>query len=346
MAIGFGLIIVIVLIKYKPMYEVKISDNTLGYVDNIEEFEATIEDELKNINGTNADFVTLNEEPEYELKLVSRNTETDEEAIYAMLNDKATVTYKYFAVTLENQTRAYVSTLDQAIKVVEDIKAQYADDVRMNLQIVEEYTQNNETIDVASVELAETAIGDGVEVIREENKYIKVNGVKIESMPLNPNTRIIISSRYGEVSRIRSSAHKGLDLACKIGTDIKTIAKGTVVFAQDSGALGNLVKVDHGNGVQTWYAHCSKIYASVGQEVDAGDVTDEDVKKISAVIDETQMVEGDLRREIALNIKRLQEIGCYRGIRHRKGLPVRGQKTKTNARTRKGPKRTVANKKK
>ena len=70
------------------------------------------------------------------------------------------------------------------------------------------------------------------------------------------------------------------------------------------------------------------------------------VKKISAVIDETQTVEGDLRREIALNIKRLQEIGCYRGIRHRKGLPVRGQKTKTNARTRKGPKRTVANKKK
>ena len=67
---------------------------------------------------------------------------------------------------------------------------------------------------------------------------------------------------------------------------------------------------------------------------------------IQAVIGETQTVEGDLRREIALNIKRLQEIGCYRGIRHRKSLPVRGQKTKTNARTRKGPKRTVANKKK
>ena len=66
----------------------------------------------------------------------------------------------------------------------------------------------------------------------------------------------------------------------------------------------------------------------------------------SAVIDETQVVEGDLRREIQLNIKRLKEIGCYRGIRHRKGLPVRGQKTKTNARTCKGPKRTVANKKK
>ena len=86
--------------------------------------------------------------------------------------------------------------------------------------------------------------------------------------------------------------------------------------------------------------------ANVAQSTRVRDLTDDEVKRISAVIDETMTVEGDLRREIALNIKRLQEIGCYRGIRHRKGLPVCGQKTKTNARTRKGPKRTVANKKK
>ncbi|MBR3275787.1 MAG: 30S ribosomal protein S13 [Eubacterium sp.] len=86
--------------------------------------------------------------------------------------------------------------------------------------------------------------------------------------------------------------------------------------------------------------------AGVDPSTRVRDLTDEEVKRISSIIDETQMVEGDLRREVAMNIKRLQEIGCYRGIRHRKGLPVRGQKTKTNARTRKGPKRTVANKKK
>ncbi len=86
--------------------------------------------------------------------------------------------------------------------------------------------------------------------------------------------------------------------------------------------------------------------AKVNPDTRCRDLTDDEVKRISDVIDRTQTVEGDLRREIALNIKRLQEIGCYRGIRHRKGLPVRGQKTKTNARTRKGPKRTVANKKK
>ena len=86
--------------------------------------------------------------------------------------------------------------------------------------------------------------------------------------------------------------------------------------------------------------------AGVNPDTRCRDLTDDEVKRLSAVIDESQVVEGDLRREIAMYIKRLQEIGCYRGIRHRKGLPVRGQKTKTNARTRKGPKRTVANKKK
>ncbi|MDO5126571.1 MAG: 30S ribosomal protein S13 [Eubacteriales bacterium] len=86
--------------------------------------------------------------------------------------------------------------------------------------------------------------------------------------------------------------------------------------------------------------------ANVSPDTRVRDLTDEEVKRLSEIINETQVVEGDLRREIALNIKRLQEIGCYRGIRHRKGLPVRGQKTKTNARTRKGPKKTVANKKK
>ena len=95
-------------------------------------------------------------------------------------------------------------------------------------------------------------------------------------------------------------------------------------------------------------ARSNRILADAGVNPDTRvkDLTDDEVRKIAAVVADTQMVEGDLRREIAMNIKRLQEIGCYRGIRHRKGLPVRGQKTKTNARTRKGPRKTVANKKK
>ena len=86
--------------------------------------------------------------------------------------------------------------------------------------------------------------------------------------------------------------------------------------------------------------------ADVNPDTRVRDHTDDEVRRISEIINNDYQVEGDLRREVAMNIKRLQEIGCYRGIRHRKGLPVRGQKTKTNARTRKGPRKTVANKKK
>ena len=86
--------------------------------------------------------------------------------------------------------------------------------------------------------------------------------------------------------------------------------------------------------------------ANVNPDTRVRDLTDDEVSRIRDVIARSQKVEGDLRSEIALNIKRLIEIGCYRGIRHRLGLPVRGQSTKTNARTRKGPRRTVANKKK
>lgn len=91
-----------------------------------------------------------------------------------------------------------------------------------------------------------------------------------------------------------------------------------------------------------------KILAAAGINPDTRvkDLTEEEVAKLRAIIDKNYTVEGDLRRDVSMNIKRLMDLGCYRGIRHRRGLPVRGQKTKTNARTRKGPKRTAGGKKK
>lgn len=86
--------------------------------------------------------------------------------------------------------------------------------------------------------------------------------------------------------------------------------------------------------------------AGISEDTRIKDLTEDEVSKLRAILEDEYLVEGDLRREIAMNIKRLKDIGCYRGIRHRKGLPLRGQKTKTNARTRKGPKRIVSRKKK
>ena len=86
--------------------------------------------------------------------------------------------------------------------------------------------------------------------------------------------------------------------------------------------------------------------AGINPDTRVKDLTEDEVSKLRAIIDKDYQVEGDLRRQVALDIKRLIEIGCYRGLRHRKSLPVRGQRSKTNARTRKGPRKTMANKKK
>ena len=95
-----------------------------------------------------------------------------------------------------------------------------------------------------------------------------INGINVSVLPVSGT----ISSRFGVISSIRSGAHTGLDIACSKGTNIKSIAEGTVIFAERNGAYGNLVKIDHGNGVETWYAHCTKILTKVGDKVKAGDI--------------------------------------------------------------------------
>lgn len=272
MVIGFVLISIIILIKYKITYEVTMSGETLGYINDKNEFKETIKQKLLELNGSNVDFVSLKEEPKYELKLVNRNKETNEKEIILALNNDALITYKYFAVTLNDEIQDYVDTFEEATQIVEDIKEQYKQDLDLDLKVIESYTENKNELNLETVEVVEANLEKEIETIIEENGCTKINGIKIASMPLDNTTSYIISSRYGEISSRRSSAHTGLDLACKIGTDIMSVADGTVVFAGYNGAYGNLVKIDHGNGVQTWYAHCSKIYVKEEQKVKSGDI--------------------------------------------------------------------------
>lgn len=273
MAIGLGLIAAIILIKYKPTYEVKVQGQSIGYVESKEDFESEINQEIINQEGNNIDSVTLVNEPEYELKLISRTKSTNEDEIIGKLKDNVSITYKYFAVTLDNQVKSHVSTIEEATKVVEDIKKANEKDIDLNLQVVETYTQNVEEVNSETVEVAETNLQKEVNTIIKEKGPTKINGIKIASMPIDSNVRTIISSRYGEVSRIRSSAHKGVDIACSTGTPIKSIADGTVTYSgYDKTGLGYVVKIDHGNGVQTWYGHCSKLYVKTGEQVNAGDI--------------------------------------------------------------------------
>ena len=275
--IAFGFIIAIILIKYKPAYKVSISGKELGYVENKEAFSESLKEEVTENTTKNIEDVTFNEEPEYELKLVSRTEDTDENNIIETLEDNLTITYKYYEVAIQNSVVEKVNTSEEAESLVEQIKEENQDK-EIDLNIVEKYTQNEEEVDTAELEVAKENIQEKVENAMQEIQALEeqekleeapsINGIKLAVLPVEGQ----ITSRYGISSRIRVSTHTGLDIAATQGTDIKVVADGTVTFASYNGSYGNLVKIDHGNGVETWYAHTSKMYVSVGQQVKAGDV--------------------------------------------------------------------------
>ena len=271
MILGFILITTILIIKYKPVYEVTISNNNVGYITEISNFKQEIQEKILNKQEKNIDNISLKEEPQYDLKLVKRRIDTNEDEIINILQNDAITTYKYYAVTWNNENKAYVETLEQATEIVEQIKTEHSNqNVELDLSVSEIYTENKDEIETDEIEVAETFIGNEVEeFIESETAIAKIQGINISVLPVSGK----ITSRFGEVSSIRSRVpHTGLDLACTKGTSIKVVADGTVVFAGWSGDYGNLVKVDHGNGLQTWYAHCSKIYVSEGDKVSYGDV--------------------------------------------------------------------------
>lgn len=268
---GFLLILAIIFIKYKPVYEVTVAGEKVGYITNLNEFKDLIEKKIINQEGKNIVNVSLINIPAYEMKLLAReNNSNEQEIIEKMKSSNTIITYKYYEVALNNETKTYVDTLEDAEKVVNEIKAEFdGNNLELNLQINEKYTEDLEKINTDSLEIAETTVETAAQEIKEKSETLAIiNDVKLLVLPVNGR----ITSRYGESSSLRKSTHTGLDIACTTGTDIKVISSGTVTFAAYQGSYGNLVKVDHGNGVETWYGHCSKIYAKVGDIVNAGDV--------------------------------------------------------------------------
>ena len=271
---GFLLILAIIFIKYKPVYEVTIAGEKLGYIEKVNEFKNLIDEKIVNQEGEYIENVSLIQEPVYNFKLLKRTSELNTDEIIEKLKTVDTViTYKYYEVALNNETKSYVKTLEEAEKVVNEIKEEFAEDnLELNLQINEKYTESIENVNTNSLEVATVNVENAAKEIKEdsENKdaLAIVNNIKLSVLPVTGR----ITSRYGERSSLRRSTHTGLDIACTTGTDIKVVSNGTVTFSGKKGSYGNLIIVDHGNGVETWYGHCSKLYANVGDTVEAGSI--------------------------------------------------------------------------
>lgn len=267
--------------KFKPSYKVSISGEEVGYIESKKAFEQEVENTIINTNEKkeNIDSISYNAKPEYQLSFVNRNEKSDEEQIANELKQEADVTYKYYEIAVSSVPVESVDTLEEAQKLVEEVKNK-ENSQEVDLSIVEKYTNKIEEINTNEIEVAKVNVTGKVaeelvaeQKAKEEQERINampiVNGIRLAYMPVTGGT---ISSRYGAISSIRSQAHTGLDIACPAGTPIKVTSDGTVVAAAYSGSYGNLIKVDHGNGLQTWYAHTSKMYVTPGQQVKAGEI--------------------------------------------------------------------------
>lgn len=288
--IGFSIITVAVIIKYKPVYAVTLSGKTIGYVANKEKTEKKINNYINDKNG-NVAFRVLANSPEYTLKFVDRTNEINEKSVLMAVQNEVTTTYETYAITIDGATKAEVSSEAEAMQIVEEIKSDVKEEIGMNLGISTIYSNtlklNSKDEALASLNQvkAEKVTAYKTKKAEEEKAakaakqaaYLKaissttqvasagtVAGMQL-AIPVNGS----ISSRFGSRSASRSSIHTGLDISAQMGTGIRAIAQGTVVYADYKGSYGNLIIIDHGNGVQSYYAHCSQLYVGVGASVNS-----------------------------------------------------------------------------
>lgn len=194
---------------------------------------------------------------------------------------------------INNEIETYVNTVEEAETIVAEMQSEYSEDVA-KVGIQEQYTTDFESVGTQSLEVAKLSVDTDLRGIKTEQERIAeatFNGVYFSVKPVVGN----ITSRYGVVeTSVRNHAHGGLDIAAPYGTSIKAAADGTISYSGWMSGYGYLIIIDHANGVQTYYGHCSKLYASVGDEVTAGDV-------IAAVGSTGNSTGNHLHLEIRLN---------------------------------------------
>ena len=289
-ATGTALVVTIVCIKYKPAYKVTLAGEYLGVVESKEIVDNRI-DKFLNDNSGNVAYREITAMPEYEYKLMSRNVKTEEAKVVAAVQGKVNTTYRYYAVTVDGETKGILNSEQEANEVINKIKSDLMEGVNFNIGMAEVFTNEKNTS--TSVEVTNTlnsiklAKEDAYKKEQEQAKIaarkrmlaqarttVPTSGVSgsLQGMNLVIPVNGTVTSRFGTVSSVRSSSHTGLDISTSRGTGIRPIANGTVVFASYKGSYGNLVIIDHGNGVQSYYAHCNDIYVSNGQSVDTNSV--------------------------------------------------------------------------
>ena len=270
-SIACFIIIGILAFFYKPAYMVTYNGDFIGYSDSKSKLQEKINDFIENGDGnsSNIAYVQITSMPKYELTFLKRNISTNNDDIYKAITSTGVTYYNYFAIQLNGEDKYFVSTYSEAEDVVNKLKEKNSNNID-NIKIMEKY----------NTELASfTNTDECVSALYEEKKSVKPaytgtnnSSTYIASLGISfvEPVQGMLTSGFGVRRR---DNHKGLDIANSMGTPIRAAASGTVTYAQyNSGGYGNLVIISHGNGVQTYYGHCSKLYVTAGQTVSQGEV--------------------------------------------------------------------------
>ena len=291
-AIALAIIIAIILIKFRPAYSVSLNGENLGYVGDEEDFLNEVNENILTPSESNIVFVKL-DNLEFSFNLVSRN-EINEQEVMLAISQKAENVYRVYEIADLNdeETKIYVNTMEEAEQIVSTLKEEYSE-IEPDLVINQIYLDNFDEVNEENIKLAKEKLTNNLQEELEEKEEIDsktLNGIYLAVVPVTGR----ISSRFGANESIRDHTHKGLDIAAVRGTPILATASGTVTYAGWSGGYGYLVKIDHGNGVETYYGHCSKLYVSTGDTVEAG-------QEIAAVGSTGNSTGNHLHFEIRLN---------------------------------------------
>ena len=276
------LIIGAIAFLYKPTYSVFINGEQIGYTENKTNLQHKINDYIENGDEENSNvaFVQVANLPEYKLCLLKKNIVANDDEIYDKIKEQGVTYYRYYAILDNEEEKVYVSQFDEAEEVVNGLKEKDSSNIE-NISILEKYeTQAQDFVS------SEEAIS---KLYVEKPKQVTVASISKTSSTGSVNTKLTtssgkvslgislirpvsgtITSRFGANSSMRKSSHTGLDIATSTGTPIVAAAAGTVTFSGYKGSYGNMIVISHGNGVQTYYGHCSKLYVSAGTTVSQG----------------------------------------------------------------------------
>ncbi len=266
------ILLALVVLFYNPTYEVRLNGEVIGFTADKSKLQERINDYTSGNEKENIAFVQIDAMPTYKLCLLKKDVNMNDDEIYNKVTEDGTPYYKYYAITDDKKEKYYVSSFKEAEEVID--KLEDKDSANQDeLGIVEKYDKKIK--EFTSVEKCVAKLYEEKPVVvYSGNAYSSGSSSGYVNLGINLINPIsgIITSRYGSNDSVRDHTHAGLDIAAPTGTAIKAAASGTVTFSGWSGGYGYCIKLDHGNGVTTVYAHCSQLIASVGQSVSQGQI--------------------------------------------------------------------------